>query len=164
MTQSELFLVSQRASFAGLAGLYIKRLSLLAQCCFLNISSTWSNCQKFANSKQGTCALTLAKEKKKIKYFSFPCGCVCLCAAPCGGHLTASTGVLLSPGWPSFYKDSLNCQWVIEAQPDHAVKIHFDRFVFEGQYSGLPEPIQDSKYYYFHFHQCLCGNLAFSQR
>lgn len=47
--------------------------------------------------------------------------------APCGGHLTAPTGVLLSPGWPSFYKDSLSCQWVIEAQPDHAVKIHFDR-------------------------------------
>uniref|UniRef100_A0AAX7VFF6 CUB and Sushi multiple domains 1 n=1 Tax=Astatotilapia calliptera TaxID=8154 RepID=A0AAX7VFF6_ASTCA len=30
------------------------------------------------------------------------------CEAPCGGHLTAPTGVLLSPGWPSFYKDSLN--------------------------------------------------------
>lgn len=55
--------------------------------------------------------------------------CIYICVAPCGGHLTASTGVLLSPGWPSFYKDSLNCQWVIEAQPDHAVKIHFDRSV-----------------------------------
>lgn len=52
---------------------------------------------------------------------------LCLTAAPCGGHLTANSGVLHSPGWPSFYKDSLNCQWVIEAQPGHAVKIHFDR-------------------------------------
>uniref|UniRef100_A0A8C6KRM5 CUB and Sushi multiple domains 1 n=1 Tax=Nothobranchius furzeri TaxID=105023 RepID=A0A8C6KRM5_NOTFU len=59
------------------------------------------------------------------------------CEAPCGGHLTASTGVVLSPGWPSFYKDSLNCQWVIEAQPDHAVKIHFDKFQTEVNYDTL---------------------------
>lgn len=55
------------------------------------------------------------------------CAGLCFPAAPCGGHLTAPTGVLLSPGWPSFYKDSLSCQWVIEAQADHAVKIHFDK-------------------------------------
>ncbi|XP_077568652.1 CUB and sushi domain-containing protein 1-like isoform X2 [Stigmatopora nigra] len=59
------------------------------------------------------------------------------CEAPCGGHLTASAGVLLSPGWPSFYKDSLNCQWVIESQADHAVKIHFDRFQTEVNYDTL---------------------------
>uniref|UniRef100_A0A3B4GMD2 CUB and Sushi multiple domains 1 n=1 Tax=Pundamilia nyererei TaxID=303518 RepID=A0A3B4GMD2_9CICH len=59
------------------------------------------------------------------------------CEAPCGGHLTAPTGVLLSPGWPSFYKDSLNCQWVIEAQADHAVKIHFDKFHTEVNYDTL---------------------------
>uniref|UniRef100_A0AAQ5ZW41 CUB and Sushi multiple domains 1 n=1 Tax=Amphiprion ocellaris TaxID=80972 RepID=A0AAQ5ZW41_AMPOC len=59
------------------------------------------------------------------------------CEAPCGGHLTAPTGVLLSPGWPSFYKDSLNCQWVIEAQTDHAVKIHFDKFQTEVNYDTL---------------------------
>ncbi|CAG05694.1 unnamed protein product [Tetraodon nigroviridis] len=59
------------------------------------------------------------------------------CEAPCGGHLTANSGVLHSPGWPSFYKDSLNCQWVIEAQPGHAVKIHFDRFQTEVNYDTL---------------------------
>ncbi|XP_077451119.1 CUB and sushi domain-containing protein 1-like isoform X2 [Stigmatopora argus] len=59
------------------------------------------------------------------------------CEAPCGGHLTASAGVILSPGWPSFYKDSLNCQWVIESQADHAVKIHFDRFQTEVNYDTL---------------------------
>uniref|UniRef100_A0A8C5D222 CUB and Sushi multiple domains 1 n=1 Tax=Gouania willdenowi TaxID=441366 RepID=A0A8C5D222_GOUWI len=59
------------------------------------------------------------------------------CEAPCGGHLTAPNGVLLSPGWPSFYKDSLNCQWVIEAQTDHAVKIHFDKFQTEVNYDTL---------------------------
>ncbi|CAG5854549.1 unnamed protein product [Menidia menidia] len=59
------------------------------------------------------------------------------CEAPCGGHLTANTGVVLSPGWPSFYKDSLSCQWVIEAQTDHAVKIHFDKFQTEVNYDTL---------------------------
>ncbi|XP_037549410.1 CUB and sushi domain-containing protein 1 [Nematolebias whitei] len=59
------------------------------------------------------------------------------CEAPCGGHLTASSGVVLSPGWPSFYKDSLSCQWVIEAQTDHAVKIHFDKFQTEVNYDTL---------------------------
>ncbi|TKS70023.1 CUB and sushi domain-containing protein 1 [Collichthys lucidus] len=34
-------------------------------------------------------------------------------------------------------EDSLSCQWVIEAQPDHAVKIHFDRFQTEVNYDTL---------------------------
>ncbi|KAM4592287.1 CUB and sushi domain-containing protein 1-like [Odontesthes bonariensis] len=59
------------------------------------------------------------------------------CEAPCGGHLTAPTGVVLSPGWPSFYKDSLSCQWVIEAQTDNAVKIHFEKFQTEVNYDTL---------------------------
>lgn len=50
--------------------------------------------------------------------------------APCGGHLTAPVGVLLSPGWPGYYKDSLNCEWVIEARKNHAIKISFDRYGF----------------------------------
>uniref|UniRef100_H2M2H5 CUB and Sushi multiple domains 1 n=1 Tax=Oryzias latipes TaxID=8090 RepID=H2M2H5_ORYLA len=59
------------------------------------------------------------------------------CDAPCGGHLTAPSGVVLSPGWPSFYKDSLRCQWVIEAQTDQVVKIHFDKFQTEVSYDTL---------------------------
>lgn len=43
----------------------------------LQSSSTWSNCQKFANSMRGTRALTLAREKKN-QILLFPCGCVCL--------------------------------------------------------------------------------------
>uniref|UniRef100_A0A8C5B874 CUB and Sushi multiple domains 1 n=1 Tax=Gadus morhua TaxID=8049 RepID=A0A8C5B874_GADMO len=68
---------------------------------------------------------------------SMACTLIPFCASPCGGHLTAPNGILLSPGWPSFYRDSLNCQWVIEAQPDHAVKIHFDRFQTEVNYDTL---------------------------
>ncbi|XP_041921873.1 CUB and sushi domain-containing protein 1-like [Alosa sapidissima] len=59
------------------------------------------------------------------------------CEAPCGGHLTAPLGVLLSPGWPGFYKDSLNCEWIIEARKDHAIKITFDRFQTEVNYDTL---------------------------
>lgn len=56
--------------------------------------------------------------------------CTLSVPAPCGGHLTAPMGVLLSPGWPGYYKDSLNCEWVIEARKDHAIKISFDRYWF----------------------------------
>lgn len=56
--------------------------------------------------------------------------CTLTVPAPCGGHLTAPIGVLLSPGWPGYYKDSLNCEWVIEARKDHAIKISFDRYWF----------------------------------
>ncbi|XP_035256647.1 CUB and sushi domain-containing protein 1a isoform X1 [Anguilla anguilla] len=59
------------------------------------------------------------------------------CEAPCGGYLTAPTGVLLSPGWPGYYKDSLNCEWVIEARKEHAIKISFDRFQTEVNYDTL---------------------------
>ncbi|XP_039595033.1 CUB and sushi domain-containing protein 1-like [Polypterus senegalus] len=59
------------------------------------------------------------------------------CEAPCGGHLTAPSGVILSPGWPGFYKDSLSCEWVIEATQAHAIKISFDRFQTEVNYDTL---------------------------
>lgn len=52
---------------------------------------------------------------------------VCFLPAPCGGHLTSPSGTILSPGWPGFYKDSLSCAWVIEAQPGYPIKITFDR-------------------------------------
>ncbi|XP_035867009.1 CUB and sushi domain-containing protein 1 [Phyllostomus discolor] len=59
------------------------------------------------------------------------------CEAPCGGHLTASSGVIMPPGWPGYYKDSLNCEWVIEAKPGHSIKITFDRFQTEVNYDTL---------------------------
>ncbi|GAA6103733.1 cubilin-like [Tachysurus ichikawai] len=46
---------------------------------------------------------------------------------PCGGHFTAPVGVILSPGWPGYYKDTLSCEWVIEAEPGHSIKLSFDR-------------------------------------
>ncbi|XP_061452290.1 CUB and sushi domain-containing protein 2 isoform X5 [Rhineura floridana] len=67
------------------------------------------------------------------------------CEAPCGGHLTSPSGMILSPGWPGFYKDSLNCVWVIEAQPGYPIKITFDRFKTEVNYDTLE--VRDGKSY-----------------
>ncbi|KAM6428144.1 CUB and sushi domain-containing protein 2 isoform 3-T4 [Liasis olivaceus] len=67
------------------------------------------------------------------------------CEAPCGGHLTSPSGMILSPGWPGFYKDSLNCAWVIEAQPGYPIKITFDRFKTEVNYDTLE--VRDGKSY-----------------
>lgn len=103
---------------------------LATQEAFTELKYAKNHSHKFAMFMWSAHAWTVVKgRKKKIIFRPFVAAFVYFPAAPCGGHLTASTGVLLSPGWPSFYKDSLNCQWVIEAQPDHAVKIHFDRFV-----------------------------------
>jgi len=54
---------------------------------------------------------------------------LCAPAAPCGGHYSGPSGVILSPGWPGYYKDSLSCEWVIEAEPGSSIKISFDRSV-----------------------------------
>ncbi|EPY81832.1 CUB and Sushi multiple domains 2-like protein [Camelus ferus] len=67
------------------------------------------------------------------------------CEAPCGGHLTAPTGTILSPGWPGFYKDALSCAWVIEAQPGYPIKITFDRFKTEVNYDTLE--VRDGRTY-----------------
>uniref|UniRef100_A0A8C9L9W8 CUB and Sushi multiple domains 2 n=1 Tax=Pavo cristatus TaxID=9049 RepID=A0A8C9L9W8_PAVCR len=67
------------------------------------------------------------------------------CEAPCGGHLTSPSGTILSPGWPGFYKDSLSCAWVIEAQPGYPIKITFDRFKTEVNYDTLE--VRDGRSY-----------------
>lgn len=51
-----------------------------------------------------------------------------LFTAPCGGHFSAPSGVILSPGWPGYYKDSLSCEWVIEAEPGRSIKITFEKY------------------------------------
>ncbi|TSK31354.1 CUB and sushi domain-containing protein 3 [Bagarius yarrelli] len=53
------------------------------------------------------------------------------CEAPCGGHFSAPSGVILSPGWPGYYKDSLSCEWVIEAETGRSIKISFEKFQTE---------------------------------
>uniref|UniRef100_A0A672G2T7 CUB and sushi domain-containing protein 1-like n=1 Tax=Salarias fasciatus TaxID=181472 RepID=A0A672G2T7_SALFA len=59
------------------------------------------------------------------------------CEAPCGGDLKASSGIILSPGWPELYKEALNCEWIIEAPPGYPIKIIFDKFRTEVNYDVL---------------------------
>lgn len=37
-----------------------------------------------------------------------------LLSALCGGYVFGKTGTILSPGFPDFYPNSLNCTWTIE--------------------------------------------------
>lgn len=37
-----------------------------------------------------------------------------LSTALCGGYVFGKTGTILSPGFPDFYPNSLNCTWIIE--------------------------------------------------
>ncbi|XP_036397589.1 CUB and sushi domain-containing protein 1-like [Megalops cyprinoides] len=59
------------------------------------------------------------------------------CEAPCGGTLKASSGVILSPGWPELYKEALNCEWVILGPLGNPIKIIFDKFRTEVNYDVL---------------------------
>uniref|UniRef100_A0AAX7SXP7 CUB and Sushi multiple domains 3a n=1 Tax=Astatotilapia calliptera TaxID=8154 RepID=A0AAX7SXP7_ASTCA len=82
---------------------------------------------------QGTETISCQLERGKVMWS----GPIPKCEAPCGGHYSAPSGVILSPGWPGYYKDSLNCEWVIEAEPGRAIKITFDRFQTELGYDFL---------------------------
>uniref|UniRef100_A0A9J8B4T2 CUB and Sushi multiple domains 2 n=1 Tax=Cyprinus carpio carpio TaxID=630221 RepID=A0A9J8B4T2_CYPCA len=66
------------------------------------------------------------------------------CEAPCGGNLKASSGIILSPGWPELYKEALNCEWIIEAPPGYPIKIMFDKFRTEVNYDVLE--VRDGRY------------------
>ncbi|XP_055074905.1 CUB and sushi domain-containing protein 2 [Misgurnus anguillicaudatus] len=66
------------------------------------------------------------------------------CEAPCGGNLKASSGIILSPGWPELYREALNCEWIIEAPPGYPIKIIFDKFRTEVNYDVLE--VRDGRY------------------
>ncbi|XP_072226798.1 CUB and sushi domain-containing protein 3 [Leuresthes tenuis] len=82
---------------------------------------------------QGTETISCQLERGKVMWS----GPIPKCEAPCGGHYSAPNGVILSPGWPGYYKDSLSCEWVIEAEPGRSIKITFDRFQTELGYDFL---------------------------
>uniref|UniRef100_A0A3Q2QHC0 CUB and Sushi multiple domains 3 n=1 Tax=Fundulus heteroclitus TaxID=8078 RepID=A0A3Q2QHC0_FUNHE len=82
---------------------------------------------------QGTETISCQLERGKVMWS----GPIPKCEAPCGGHYSAPSGVILSPGWPGYYKDSLSCEWVIEAEPGRSIKITFDRFQTELGYDFL---------------------------
>uniref|UniRef100_A0A2K5L8N4 CUB and Sushi multiple domains 1 n=1 Tax=Cercocebus atys TaxID=9531 RepID=A0A2K5L8N4_CERAT len=90
---------------------------------FLLGSSVSFHCDDGFVKTQGSESITCILQDGNVVWSST----VPRCEAPCGGHLTASSGVILPPGWPGYYKDSLNCEWIIEAKPGHSIKITFDR-------------------------------------
>eukprot|EP00062_Callorhinchus_milii_P009370 gi/632953198/ref/XP_007892273.1/ PREDICTED: CUB and sushi domain-containing protein 1 [Callorhinchus milii] len=100
---------------------------------FLLGSSVSFHCDEGFIKTQGSEAITCIMQEGNVIWNS----AVPRCEAPCGGHLTAPSGIILSPGWPGYYKDSLNCEWVIEARPRHTIKITFDRFQTEVNYDTL---------------------------
>uniref|UniRef100_A0A8C6QR27 CUB and Sushi multiple domains 3 n=1 Tax=Nannospalax galili TaxID=1026970 RepID=A0A8C6QR27_NANGA len=90
-------------------------------------------CEEGFIKTQGTETITCILMDGKVMWS----GPIPRCGAPCGGHFSAPSGVILSPGWPGYYKDSLNCEWVIEAEPGHSIKITFERFQTELNYDVL---------------------------
>ncbi|XP_034859738.1 CUB and sushi domain-containing protein 1 [Mirounga leonina] len=48
------------------------------------------------------------------------------CVAECGGQIHAATsGRILSPGYPAPYDNNLHCTWIIEADPGKTISLHF---------------------------------------
>ncbi|NXH49107.1 CSMD3 protein, partial [Dicaeum eximium] len=90
-------------------------------------------CEEGFIKTQGTETITCILMDGKVMWS----GPIPKCGAPCGGHFSSPSGVILSPGWPGYYKDSLNCEWVIEAEPGHSIKITFERFQTELNYDVL---------------------------
>uniref|UniRef100_A0A8C0UGY3 CUB and sushi domain-containing protein 3 n=1 Tax=Cyanistes caeruleus TaxID=156563 RepID=A0A8C0UGY3_CYACU len=90
-------------------------------------------CEEGFIKTQGTETITCMLMDGKVMWS----GPIPKCGAPCGGHFSSPSGVILSPGWPGYYKDSLNCEWVIEAEPGHSIKITFERFQTELNYDVL---------------------------
>ncbi|XP_050987326.1 CUB and sushi domain-containing protein 3 isoform X1 [Labeo rohita] len=90
-------------------------------------------CEEGFIKTQGSDTIVCELEAGKVMWS----GLIPKCEAPCGGHFTAPVGVILSPGWPGYYKDSLSCEWVIEAEVGRSIKISFDRFQTELNYDFL---------------------------
>ncbi|XP_072834779.2 seizure protein 6 homolog isoform X3 [Pogona vitticeps] len=50
------------------------------------------------------------------------------CAAACGGVIrNATTGRLVSPGFPANYSNNLTCHWLLEAPPGQRLHLHFEK-------------------------------------
>ncbi|KAJ6665888.1 hypothetical protein lerEdw1_001360 [Lerista edwardsae] len=123
---------------------------------FLLGSSVSFHCDDGFVKTQGSETITCVLQDGNVVWSST----VPRCEAPCGGHLTASSGVILPPGWPGYYKDSLNCEWVIEAKQGHSIKITFDKdgptssSPLIGEYHGTQAPqflISTGNYMYLLF-------------
>lgn len=56
-----------------------------------------------------------------------PQSCPCLSAA-CGGVIrNATTGRIISPGFPGNYSNNLTCHWLLEAPQGQRLHLHFEK-------------------------------------
>lgn len=58
--------------------------------------------------------LVVIKESSPVLLQSFLFLALFFSSALCGGYVFGKTGTILSPGFPDFYPNSLNCTWTIE--------------------------------------------------
>ncbi|XP_061461502.1 seizure protein 6 homolog [Rhineura floridana] len=50
------------------------------------------------------------------------------CVASCGGVIrSATTGRIVSPGFPANYSNNLTCHWLLEAPPGQRLHLHFEK-------------------------------------
>ncbi|XP_045440840.1 CUB and sushi domain-containing protein 2 isoform X1 [Pipistrellus kuhlii] len=59
------------------------------------------------------------------------------CEALCGGFIQGSSGTILSPGFPDFYPNNLNCTWMIETSHGKGVFFTFHTFHLESGHDYL---------------------------
>ncbi|KAB0386866.1 hypothetical protein FD755_001822, partial [Muntiacus reevesi] len=59
------------------------------------------------------------------------------CEALCGGFIQGSSGTILSPGFPDFYPNNLNCTWIIETSHGKGVFFTFHTFHLESGHDYL---------------------------
>jgi hypothetical protein len=60
-------------------------------------------------------------------------------SALCGGYIHGKSGTVLSPGFPDFYPNSLNCTWTIEVS--HGKGKTLAQTVHNGEH-GLEEAVR----------------------
>ncbi len=72
---------------------------------------------------------------------------------PANEEQSASSGVILSPGFPKNYPNSQTCSWIIRVQPSFTIAIYVEMFQSEKQFDELE--IFDGRLYFILFYSIL---------
>uniref|UniRef100_A0A8C6L3G6 CUB and Sushi multiple domains 2 n=1 Tax=Nothobranchius furzeri TaxID=105023 RepID=A0A8C6L3G6_NOTFU len=59
------------------------------------------------------------------------------CTAPCGGNLTGTRGLILSPDYPEPYPHGRECDWRVTVTLDYVISLSFNQFSLEPSYDFL---------------------------
>uniref|UniRef100_A0A1A9WD06 Cubilin n=1 Tax=Glossina brevipalpis TaxID=37001 RepID=A0A1A9WD06_9MUSC len=66
--------------------------------------------------------------------------------AECGGHFTASYGIIKSPSWPFSYPPNMACTWEIVASTGHQIELRVQNFTLENTCKGDVLEIRNGRY------------------